>query len=174
MTGFWFSESCFKPNNIGDLNMAREPLPPAHSLAQLWRPTAYSDELAARIANAIGGGTPLGLVPELDGMPARATLDIWTSNNKRFRIRCARACAFYADRVADDYFEIADGAEASPAHAPTGAPEHPSRARLRVETRRWLAGKLAPATYNVRATSGDAATEFNQQRLTQGEKRWGA
>ena len=95
-------------------------------------------------------------------MPARATLDIWTSNNKRFRIRCARACAFYADRVADDYFEIADGAEASPAHALTGAPEHPSRARLRVETRRWLAGKLAPATDNVRATSGDAATEFNQ------------
>ncbi len=139
--------------------MAREPLPPVHALAQLWRPTAYSDELAARIANAIGEGTPLGLLHEFDGMPARATLDIWKSNNKRFRILCARACAFHADRLADDCFEIADGVEATRAHTLTGAPEHPSRTRLRVETRRWLAGKLAPATYNMRAPSGDAATE---------------
>lgn len=134
--------------------MAREPPPPVAALAQLWRPTPYGDEIARRIADAVGEGMPLVLVHELDGMPAKATIEMWRSNNKRFRIRCDRARVFYASVLADDALTIADGTAADPARAVV--PEHIGRARLRFETRRWLAGRLAPATFNTRATDGAA------------------
>ncbi len=41
--------------------------------------------------------------------------------------------------------------------------EHVQRSRLRVETRKWLAGKMKPRVY------GDAATVKNQQLNGQGE-----
>jgi hypothetical protein len=135
--------------------MLREPPPPAPTPAPRSPPLRYSGENAARVCNAIIEGTPLGLVHELDGMPARTMIDLWHDVHPDFRSMCRRANAFYADRISEEIVAIADGTDGNPTRAVTGREEHPSRARLRIDVRRWLAGKLAPQTYGVRAVSGE-------------------
>ena len=86
-------------------------------------------------------------------MPDKATVLRWLADREKaeFRDQYAHARAMQADRLFDEAIEIADDASADWVETDDGKKvlnhEHVQRSRLRVDTRKWAAGKLAPKRY---------------------------
>jgi hypothetical protein len=59
----------------------------------------------------------------------------WLANNKEFRDQYARAREVQADVLADEILDIADDSS------------DPAKARVQIDARKWLAGKLRPKVY---------------------------
>lgn len=76
----------------------------------------------------------------------RATLHRWTEESEEFRNAYARAREDQAHAIAEEALAIAD-AEALTSEAV-------ARNRLRVDTRKWMASKLAPRAYGEKVTLG--------------------
>jgi len=70
-------------------------------------------------------------------MPNKATVFRWLGAHPEFRDQYARARESQADSYVDDIADIADLAK----------PEDVAVARLRVDARKWAAGKLRPKVY---------------------------
>ena len=118
------------------------------------RPTIYSPELAAEICSAISEGKSLRTICQQDGMPARSSVFLWLSQHKEFSDQYARAREAQADTLADEILAIADDATGDyRTIAKDGAEvvafngENVQRSRLRVDARKWYAGKVAPKKY---------------------------
>lgn len=111
------------------------------------RPTTYTDAIAAKICSALADGKSLRSVCEADDMPDKATVLRWLADEARaeFCDQYARARETQADLHAETMLEIADE-EAEDATAV-------ARNRLRVDTRKWLASKLAPKKYGDKITA---------------------
>ena len=85
-----------------------------------------------------------------------ATIQQWLETEEDFRTRYAAACELLADRLVAEMAAIAD--DASMDFKPGGKDgqdrvldrEALARAKLRIETRRWRAAKLAPHKYGDR------------------------
>mgnify|MGYP001052966149 CR=1 FL=1 len=103
------------------------------------RPSTYTQEIAARICEEIASGKSLKKVCALNGMPAMSTVFLWIARHKEFSENYARA---QADRVVAWSEEIVDIADNSKADT--------NRAKLRVDTRRWLMSKMDPKKYGDR------------------------
>jgi hypothetical protein len=127
------------------------------------RPTSYNKEIGDRICEALIEGKSLRELCREDGMPAPAMVCRWLANpkNDEFRQQYARAREYQADTLFDESLEIADDAsndwmlrqnkDGSEAWTLNG--EHIQRSRLRVDTRKWMAGKLAPKKYGEKLTT---------------------
>ncbi len=117
------------------------------------RPTDYSEEIAAKICDLVST-YPYGLkrltqvFPEL---PVESTINLWRLKHESFSVAYYKAkliqagliaeeCLDIADDVAQDYIESEDGNTKCNT-------EFVNRSRLRVDTRKWLAGKLLPKLY---------------------------
>lgn len=75
-----------------------------------------------------------------EGMPDESTVRLWAvSNRNGFYPHYARARESQMEAMAEDIIDIADDKE-----------EDPQRARLRVDTRKWLMSKIAPKVYGDR------------------------
>jgi hypothetical protein len=101
------------------------------------RPSAYSDELADRILERMARGETLRAICNESGMPSASTVRLWSINDEPpgFSARYARAREFQADAIAEEALEIADTSD------------DPAKARLQVDTRKWLASKINPAKF---------------------------
>jgi hypothetical protein len=106
------------------------------------RPSSYTQELAAEICKRLAE-TEHGLifVCEAEGMPAAGTVYEWLNKHAEFADMYARARDRQADRFAAESLRIADTAIDA------------NLARLRVDTRKWAASKLAPKKYGDRITN---------------------
>ncbi len=122
------------------------------------RPSHYSDELAAEICRRIADGESLRKVCRDEAMPDKSTVLRWLAlkANLEFRDQYARAREMWADSLFDETLEIADDATNDITVLPaTGDKpqieivnhENIQRSRLRVDTRKWAAGRLAPKKY---------------------------
>ncbi len=82
-------------------------------------------------------------------MPAISTVMGWLFDGKYedFSEQYTRARQAQAELRADEIIDIADGAE-------HGASEAVQAARLRVDARKWAAGKLAPKRYGDKLDLG--------------------
>lgn len=119
------------------------------------RPTDYSDETVAPILERIADGESLRTICESAGMPARTTVFKWLSKHAEFADQYARAREEQADAVFDEILSIADDArndwmerghgENDPGWVANG--EHIQRSRVRIDARKWMAGKLRPKKY---------------------------
>ena len=118
------------------------------------RPTVFTDEIAARICEEIADGRSLrSIVANDDGMPARSTVFKWLSENKQFSDLYARAKDAQADVLFEEILDIAD--EATTTVKSLGDGDEVvvfdnvavQRNRLRVDARKWMAGKLRPKKY---------------------------
>ena len=73
--------------------------------------------------------------------------------SKQYAESYARACEIRAEKLTDEILQIADGANADiiGVDEKTGRPiingEAINRSRLKIDARKWLAGKLAPKKY---------------------------
>jgi len=117
------------------------------------RPSKYTPELAATICERIADGEPLRSVCRDAVMPDKSTVLRWLGNdeNAEFRDQYARAREMQADGLFDEALEIADDVSDDWTEDKDGKKvfdhEHVQRSRLRVDTRKWAAGKLAPKVY---------------------------
>lgn len=118
------------------------------------RPTDYTSEIAGIICERLADGESLrtiGCDPEL---PSQRTIYRWLVQHEEFRQQYARARETQADTIFDEMLDIADDATndwMERAESKGGGwevnGEHIQRTRLRIETRKWMAGKLRPKKY---------------------------
>ena len=121
------------------------------------RPSGYSDELADTICERICNGESLRRICLDDNMPSQSMVFRWLAQNETFREQYARAREAQADAIFDETLDIADdgsndwlvrnhGDDPEESGWKVNG-EHIQRSRLRVDTRKWMAGKLAPKKY---------------------------
>jgi hypothetical protein len=151
------------------------------------RPSAYNSALASEICTLIAEGLSLRAICKRDGMPSRSAVFAWLIKHEDFVGQYALARELQADWLFDEILEIADDAMNDFVTHQTAEGvtvnrvdhEHIQRARLRVDTRKWMAGKLAPKKYGdqitqrmVGADGGPVATvtyAVSDQPLTEDE-----
>ncbi len=101
------------------------------------RPSEYTDDEADTICSWVMEGGSLRAYCRHSGRASK-TVYGWMRENAGFSGRYLRACEDRADSLTDDMIEIAD------ASAEFASIEGVSAAKLRVETRKWIASKLRP------------------------------
>lgn len=117
----------------------------------------YSDETIDRICQELAEGRSLRSICCEEDMPSQSTVFRWLADesNTRFRERYARAREAQADAIFDEILDIADDGSNDwmERRRDDGSidevlnHEHIQRSKLRIEARRWMAGKLRPKVY---------------------------
>jgi hypothetical protein len=97
------------------------------------RPTLKTPELCAEICRRISEGETMQAILKKPEMPALTTVHNWKQGDESFRQALARAREQQAEVWAEEMLSISD--DELPTHEAIG------RARLRMQSRQWLAGK---------------------------------
>jgi len=128
------------------------------------RPTDYTLELAHEICEVVAT-TSKGikvLCNENKHWPSHDTIYRWLKHYKEFSDLYARAKRQQVEVIIDEILTIADDSSNDTYVNDDGKlvidHEHINRARLRVDTRKWIAAKLAPRLYG---TISDASVRLN-------------
>ena len=100
------------------------------------RPSEFSGEIADLICERLVGGQSLRSICAADDMPNCSTVFRWLAANEGFREQYAHAREAQADALFDESLDISDDKSGDV-----------QRDRLRVDTRKWMAGKLKPKKY---------------------------
>lgn len=117
------------------------------------RPSTFTDEIADAICEALADGRSLRSICSAPDMPDKATVFRWLGDEKHssFRDRYARAREAQADSLFDDILDIADETKHDTVKGANGDDipnsEWITRSRLRIDARKWMAGKLRPKVY---------------------------
>lgn len=117
------------------------------------RPSSFKPAIAAKICERLANPETLRAICGDETMPAKSTVMRWLAQHAAFRDQYARAREDQADAIAEEILEIADDAGADVV-VENGKPrvdwENVNRSRLRVDARKWFAGKVAPKRYGDR------------------------
>ncbi len=113
-----------------------------HPLAKMGRPTKYSDEWARQLCDLISQGKSVVDICAMEGQPSRDSVYAWMREREDFSDMYARAREERADLLAAEILEIAD--------TPCTNQVEVAQQRNRLDTRKWLASKLAPRKYGDR------------------------
>lgn len=129
------------------------------------RPSEFTQELADSICERLISGESLRTICDGDEMPGKSTVCRWLATNEAFRDQYARAREMQADILADETLDIADDGrndwiekynKDGDAVGWQVNGEAIGRSKLRVDARRWYAGKLAPKKYGDKLALGGA------------------
>lgn len=125
------------------------------------RPSSYTQEMANTICELIADGQSLRSICQADDMPAKSTVFKWLTQNKDFADQYARARETQADAIFDEILSISDektvaleygeGDEKAVVEVALDSVAV-QRNRLRVDARKWMAGKLRPKVYGDKQT----------------------
>jgi hypothetical protein len=107
---------------------------------------AFSQEVFDTICERIADGESLRAICASEGMPNHRDVTRWLSTRPEILPQYARAREAQADHEFDEIKAIADLA----------SPEDVQVARLRIDTRKWRAGKLRPKVYGDKVAIGGA------------------
>lgn len=114
----------------------------------------YAPGVKDAVCEHIASGMSIREIAKLDGMPSMPTVFRWLTEDKAFQEQYARAREAQADTLFEEMLEIADDAkndwmerngDDNPGWQFNG--EHVQRSKLRLEARKWMAGKLRPKVY---------------------------
>lgn len=111
----------------------------------------FTTEVFDSICAQIEEGKSLRSICKADNMPSTASVCRWLAADKSLREQYARAREAQADTIFDECLEIAD--QYNPDNDMLN-PEHIQRAKLRIDTRKWMAGKLRPKKYGDKLAIG--------------------
>lgn len=120
------------------------------------RPSSYTQEMANTICEQIAEGQSLRSICQAEDMPAKSTVFKWLTQNKDFADQYARARETQADAIFDEILSIADEKSVELIYGEGEEQEVVEvrldstaiqRNRLRVDARKWMAGKLRPKVY---------------------------
>lgn len=135
-----------------DIEMApRKPKPKG-------RPSSFTQAIADTICERLANGESLRSICEDDGMPAKTSVMRWLGDERysAFRDQYTRARELQADTMVDDMLDIADDGRNDwmEKHNADGEAigwqengEALRRSALRIDARKWMAGKLQPKKY---------------------------
>lgn len=103
----------------------------------------YTEALGLKVYQKLIDGKTVLEISELKGMPHHATIYEWLKNPKltKFHDLYARAREIQAHRHADEILKISDDTQYAESSEAIQA------ARLRVDTRKWIAAKIVPKLY---------------------------
>ena len=133
---------------------------PAPKKRKTGRPSLYTEALAAEICRRLAEGETLRSVCRDKAMPDKATILRWLADKKKadFREQYVYAREMQADALFDEALEIADDVSGDWSTDKDGKKvldhENIQRSRLRVDTRKWAAGKMAPKKYGDKLDLG--------------------
>ena len=113
--------------------------------AKIGRPTKYSIEWAERFCDLIAEGRSVAEICARPDMPSQQSVYTWLKQDEDFLERYARAREAQADKLAKEILELSDKIE-------DDNPVKVQRARLQVDSRKWLAARLAPKKYSDHIT----------------------
>jgi hypothetical protein len=133
--------------------------------APLGRPSEFTDQVAATICERLANGESLRSICCDDEMPAQSTVFRWLADErfKAFQEQYTRAREAQADALFDEMLDIADDGsndwmeKRDREDANIGWRENGEalrRSALRVDTRKWMAGKLKPKKYGDKTLLG--------------------
>lgn len=129
----------------------KKPSKKADGKKQTGRPSAYTVLIGNQICNRLSDGESLRKICLADDMPNKGMVFRWLENNKQFRDQYARAREIQADSLFDECLDIADESIDDTYIDAQGNPridnEVIQRSKLRIDTRKWIAGKLRPKVY---------------------------
>ena len=120
------------------------------------RHSSYSEQIADTICERIAGGESLIAICRDASMPGQSTVFAWLAQRPEFQEKYARAREAQADAIFDEILDIADDARNDwmerQGEDGQGAGwqlngDHVQRSRLRIDARKWMAGKLRPKVY---------------------------
>lgn len=120
------------------------------------RPSDFTQEVADAICEKLAEGESLRSICYAEDMPACSTVFRWLSLDATFSEQYARARESQADALFDEILSIADEEK-----------DDVQRSRLRVDARKWMAGKLRPKKYGERQEiehSGSVELTTKEQR----------
>jgi hypothetical protein len=120
------------------------------------RPSEFSQETADAICLRLIEGDSLRTICKADEMPAASTVFKWLSERPVFSEQYARAREAQADHLAEEILQIADDGENDTYQTDNGPAVNQDviqRSKLRVDARKWLAGKMAPKKYGDKVTT---------------------
>lgn len=120
------------------------------------RPSEFTPEKANAICERLIDGESLRSICLDQDMPSASTVCRWLGQNEEFQKQYAHARNAQADTLADEILDIADDAsndwmerkdadDQSTGWQLNG--EHVRRSQLRIDSRKWLAAKMAPKKY---------------------------
>lgn len=116
----------------------------------------FTQDIADRICERLIEGESLRGICSDDEMPSKSTVFKWLNEQQSFSDQYARARSVQADVLFDEIQDIADDGsndwmeKRDQDGAMIGWKENGEalqRSRLRVDARKWMAGKLAPKKY---------------------------
>lgn len=123
-------------------------------MAKVGRPTKYTQELADKICEQLALGKSMRtVVKENNDIPAMSTIFLWLRKHKDFSEQYEKAKQEASDALVDEMQAIADNEvvmitrEDGSIVPDSGSVQH---ARLRIDTRKWIASKLKPKKYGDR------------------------
>lgn len=113
--------------------------------------TKFTQSTADIICERIADGKSLRSICSAEDLPATSTVCKWLADIDGFSEQYARAREAQADAIFDEILDIADDSGLDTSVDEHGKPkvdgEAIARARLRVDARKWMAGKLRPKKY---------------------------
>lgn len=101
-------------------------------------------ELMDEICERLAEGESLRSICQDQHMPNKATVFRWLAEDKSLGDQYARARETQADSLFDEVLMIAD------------TEEDTNKARVRIDARKWMAGKLRPKVYGDKIAVGGA------------------
>jgi hypothetical protein len=139
-------------------------------LKKVGRPTVYTPELGDRICELVATHDMglRGLTALYPDLPDKSNINKWRRNDPEFRAKYAQDKCKQLEFMTEDLIDIADVGtnDWMEVHDKEGENigwrvngEHIQRSRVRIDTRKWLASKLAPKMY------GDALLPENKDGL---------
>ena len=134
---------------------------------------AWTDEIEGEIFTRIGKGESLRDICEDDWLPSQTTIYRRLAADDEFRKRYTHAREVQADTIFDEILQIADDArndwlerngEDSAGWTTNG--EHIQRSKLRIEARKWMAGKLRPKVYGEKLDIDHSSSDGSMTPIT--------
>lgn len=132
-------------------------------MADMGRPTLYTQDLADLICERLAMGESMRSVCRDDAMPAMSTVFKWLREKEDFSQQYARAKEESADALFEELLDIADNGtndwmERNNAEGDNIGwqlnGEHVQRSRIRLDTRKWALSKLKPKKYGDKIALG--------------------
>lgn len=120
------------------------------------RASEYTIETALRICERLADGESLKAMCEDEDMPSKSTVFKWLAENETFSDMYARARETQADAIFDEILDIADDGRNDWMERKDAEDENIGwrengealrRSQLRIDARKWMAGKLKPKKY---------------------------
>jgi hypothetical protein len=142
-------------------------------MSKVGRPTNYNKTIATRICELVAThDCGIGKLCDMyDELPWKQTIRLWQLKHPEFNEQYMKAKAFQVNNLAEDILEIADDSSGDIKMDKDGNEclnsEFVARSRIRIDTRKWLASKLAPKIYGDKkidetVTNNDALNKIKE------------